>query len=246
MNDPVAQFQAEKAAEIEAQHADPAFRAKSLDWIVHSSKYRYSYHFTWMGRPVIQYPQDILAMQEIIWAVRPTVIIETGIAHGGSLVFYASMLELLGGDGVAIGIDVDIRAHNRAAIEAHAMSRRIRMIEGSSTAPEVVARVAELVYGRGPVLVALDSLHTHDHTLAELRLYSRFVTPGSYLVVFDTIIEDMPAGSFPDRPWDKGANPKTAVREFIKENGAFIVDRGIQDKLMITTAPEGYLKRIEE
>jgi cephalosporin hydroxylase len=226
MNDPVAQFQAEKAAEIEAQHADPAFRAKSLDWIVHSSKYRYSYHFTWMGRPVM--------------------IIETGIAHGGSLVFYASMLELLGGDGVAIGIDVDIRAHNRAAIEAHAMSRRIRMIEGSSTAPEVVARVAELVYGRGPVLVALDSLHTHDHTLAELRLYSRFVTPGSYLVVFDTIIEDMPAGSFPDRPWDKGANPKTAVREFIKENGAFIVDRGIQDKLMITTAPEGYLKRIEE
>jgi len=205
---------------------------------------RYSYNFTWMGRPIIQYPQDIVAMQEIIWRVRPDLIIETGVAHGGSAVFYASLLELLGGDRIVVAVDIEIRPHNRQAIEAHPMFPRIRLIEGSSTEPQTVAQVQQLAAGRQTVLVCLDSNHTHDHVLRELEFYSPLVTPGSYLVVFDTIIEDLPAGMFPDRPWGKGNNPKTAVHKFLKTNNRFEIDPAIQDKLLITVCPDGFLRCI--
>ena len=208
---------------------------------------KYSYNFTWLGRPVIQYPQDIIAMQEIIWEVKPDLIIETGIAHGGSLIFHASMLELnviCGGpeDAQVLGIDIEIRPHNRKAIEAHPMFRRTSMIEGSSTDKETAGQVYDFAKGKKNILVCLDSMHTHDHVLKELELYSPLVTKGSYLVVFDTIIEDMPADSFPDRPWDKGNNPKTAVWKFLKNNDRFEVDRTIENKLLITVAPDGYLR----
>jgi len=204
--------------------------------------YRYSYNFTWLGRPVIQYPQDLVALQEIIWRVQPDVIVETGIAHGGSLVFSASMLELLGGDREVVGVDIEIRPHNREAIEAHPMARRIAMIEGSSVDDDVVAQVRERVAGRERVLVVLDSNHTHEHVARELELYGELVTPGSYLVVMDTVIDDMPAEAFPDRPWGPGNNPKTAVHEFLARNDRFEIDREISDKLLITVAPDGYLK----
>ena len=188
-------------------------------------------------------------MQEIIWQVKPDLIIETGIAHGGSLIFSASMLELLafcGGptDGGVIGIDIEIRPHNRKAIEEHPMFRRISMIEGDSTADEVITLVHEKARKHRTILVCLDSNHTHDHVLKELRAYAPLVTKGSYCVVFDTIIEDMPAGSFPDRPWDKGNNPKTAVWEYLKETNMFEIDEDIPNKLLITVAPDGYLKRV--
>lgn len=221
---------------------DSALRAATREWIARTATYEYSYHFTWMGRPVIQYPQDLMAMQELIWATKPDVIIETGIAHGGSLVFYASLLELLGGDGFVIGVDIDIRAHNRRAIEEHPMAKRIRMIEGSSIDKGTVDRVRVLAEGRRRVLVALDSNHTHEHVLAELRAYSSLVTAGSYLVVFDTVVEDMPADLFPDRPWGIGNNPKSAVREFLATTDRFAVDRELEEKLLITVAPDGYLK----
>lgn len=226
--------------------ADDDLKKSALDVFVRSCEYRYSYNFTWMGRPIIQFPQDMIAMQEIIWRVQPDLIIETGIAHGGSLVYYASMLELIGGDGLVLGIDVDIREHNRTAIEAHPMFKRIQMIQGSSIDEAVVEQIALVVRDRKRVLVTLDSNHTHAHVRRELDLYSPFVTQGSYLVVFDTVVEDMPKALFPDRPWGPGDNPKTAVWDFLKHNDRFEIDREIENKLLLTVAPDGYLKCVKD
>lgn len=209
---------------------------------------KYSYNFSWLGRPIIQYPQDMVAMQEIIWDVKPDLIIETGIAHGGSLIFYASILELIatctGNEGEVIGIDIDIRPHNRKAIEEHPMYKRISMIQGSSIAPEIVAQVVEKAKGKKQILVCLDSNHTHEHALAELEAYAQLASVGSYCVVFDTLIEDMGEGAYPERSWGPGNNPKTAVWEYLKANSNFEIDRNIHQKLLITVAPDGYLKRI--
>jgi cephalosporin hydroxylase len=239
-------FEEEKKASITALGADAELKALSLEWIARASRNKYSYNFTWLGRPIIQFPQDVLALQEIHWRVRPDLVIETGIARGGSLVFHASMLELTGGQGLVLGIDVDIRPHNREAIEAHPLSRRITMIEGSSVSDDVVVRVREFARGKARPLVVLDSNHTHEHVRKELDLYSRFVKSGSYVVVFDTVIEDMPEDAFPDRAWGKGNNPKTAVREFLRSTDRFAVDRELEAKLLITVAPEGYLKCIKD
>lgn len=213
-------------------------------WFLKSSVYEYSYHFKWMGRPIIQFPQDIIAMQEIIWKIKPDLIIETGIAHGGSLIFYSSILELIG-KGEVLGIDIDIREHNRVEIENHPMYKRISMLEGSSVSDEIIQQVIKFVEGKEKVLVILDSNHTHDHVTKELLLYSNFVTKDSYLVVFDTIVEDLPENFFPNRPWGKGNNPKTAVWEFLKNNEGFEIDTSIHNKLLITVAPDGYLKCIK-
>lgn len=238
-------FEDRNRALTSAMAADEDLRRKTRDWFVHASKYEYSYHFTWLGRPIIQFPQDILAVQEIIWAVKPELIVETGIARGGSLMLSASMLELVGGPGLVVGIDIDIREANRAAIERHPLAKRITMIEGSSTAADVARRVRDLAVGSDRVVVLLDSNHTHDHVLRELEIYSPLVKPGGYIVVFDTVIEDMDAGSFPDRPWDKGNNPATAVRAFLAQSDRFEVDQQIESKLMISVAPGGYLKCVK-
>jgi cephalosporin hydroxylase len=243
------QFKRECAQEVAAQGANPALAQATRSWMDQANQGKYSYHFEWLGRPIIQYPQDMVAMQEIIWATQPELIIETGIAHGGSLILSASMLELnaaCGGaaDARVLGIDIDIRAHNRAAIEAHPMARRIDMIQGSSIAEDVVAQVKARAAGKKRVLVFLDSNHTHDHALAELEAYAGLVTPGSYCVVFDTVIEDMPASMFPDRPWGPGNNPKTAVRAWLPRHPEFEVDRAMEHKLLVTVAPEGFLRRV--
>ena len=229
--------------------SDVDLRKKSLTWVHDTAKYKYSYNFSWLGRPIIQYPQDVVAMQEIIWQVQPDLIIETGIAHGGSLIFSASMLELIAicngvEGGAVLGIDIEIRPHNRKAIEEHPMYKRICMIEGSSIAPEVIAQVKEKAKGKKRILVCLDSNHTHAHVLAELEAYAPLVAVGSYCVVFDTLIEDMPADMFPDRPLGRGNNPKTAVWEYLKIHPEFEIDKSIQHKLLITVALDGYLKRV--
>jgi cephalosporin hydroxylase len=221
---------------------DPALYRATREWFDAANRHEYSYHFRWLGRPIIQYPQDLVAMQELIWSVRPDVIIETGIAHGGSLIFHASILELIGGGGRVLGIDIDIREHNRAEIERHPMYRRITMIQGSSTDPAIVEQARAFAEGAERVLVVLDSNHTHEHVLRELELYSPLVTRGSYLVVFDTVIEDLPESAFPDRPWGKGNSPKTAVHEFLGANDRFEIDAEIHHKLQITVAPDGYLR----
>lgn len=252
-------FDQEVQERIMQNNLDSALGQKAHDFFMASLAAGYSYNFSWLSRPVIQYPQDIQAMQEIIWKVRPDLIIETGIAHGGSLIFSASMLALLDlcdaiEAGVmlnpkesrrkVLGIDIDIRAHNKVAIEAHPMATRIEMLQGSSIAPEVVAQVRERAACFERVLVCLDSMHTHDHVLAELEAYAPLVTKGSYCVVFDTIVEDMPADSFPDRPWGKGDNPKTAAWEYLETHSEFMIDKDIQNKLLITVAPDGFLKRV--
>lgn len=232
----------------------------NLEWLKSAAKSKYAYNFNWMGIPIIQVPQDVQAMQELIWSVKPDLIIETGIAHGGSLIFNASMLALLDicdaiETGMSInpkkskrkvlGIDIDIRAHNRAAIEAHPMYSHIQMIEGSSTASDVIAQVKKIAAYYSRVLVCLDSNHTHDHVLAELEAYAPLTSLNSYCVVFDTVIEDMSADIFQDRPWGPGNNPKTAVWEYLKTNNKFKIDKNIQHKLLLTVSPDGYLKRIK-
>lgn len=210
---------------------------------------KYSYNFSWLGRPVIQYPQDIVAMQELIWTIQPDLIIETGIAHGGSLIFSASMLELnaaCGGpqNAEVLGVDIDIRAHNREAIEAHPMFKRISMIQGSSIAPEIIEQAKAKAAGKQRVLVCLDSNHTSAHVLAELEAYAPLTSVGSYCIVFDTIVEDLPSEMFPDRPWGPGNNPKIAVWEYLKTHPELEIDKQIDYKLLISVAPDGYLKRV--
>jgi cephalosporin hydroxylase len=231
---------------IEAMGADARVAKLAGELFVESCRYRYSYNFTWLGRPIIQFPEDMIAIQEIIWKTKPDLIVETGVAHGGSLIFWASLLELIGGDGRVVGVDIDIRAHNRAAIEAHPMSRRIDLIQGSSTSEEVLAEVRRRAAERSRVMVILDSNHSHDHVLKELRLYSPLVKPGAYLVVCDTVVEDMPADMFADRPWGPGDSPKTAVREFLKATTRFEVDPEYEHKLLLSVCPEGYLKCVAD
>ena len=239
---PHEQFREEVRQNIEGLQQDTQLQAESLDWVGVTAKHKYTYNFSWMGRPIIQFPQDMVAMQEIIWALRPDVIVETGIAHGGSLVFYASMLELIG-HGDVLGVDIDIRQHNREAIETHPMAHRISMIQGSSIDPAIVEQVCARVAGK-KVLVVLDSNHTHEHVLEELRAYAPLASVGSYCVVMDTVVEDMSADAFPDRPWGKGDNPKTAVWAYLEENRDFEIDARIHSKLLLTVAPDGYLRRV--
>ena len=244
-SNPAATFLSERQARIAANKTDKQLQKVTAAFMKEIVRTNYIFNFSWLGRPVIQIPQDLFGMQEIIWAIKPDFIIETGIAHGGSLVFQASMLELIG-KGKVIGIDIDIRKHNRAEIEKHPLYNRIVMIEGSSVSEDVVNQVKSSTKGATSIMVTLDSNHTHEHVLKELELYTPFVSVGSYCVVFDTAIEDL-SREIPiiDRPWGPGNNPKTAVWEFLKTNDRFVIDKDMETKLLITAAPDGYLKCIK-
>lgn len=256
----IEKFAKEVEENIKGLGSDQDLQALSRQWTEDVARHKWSYNFRWMDRPAIQFPNDAWAMQEIIWQVKPDLIIESGIAHGGSLIYYASLLAMLDmcdavEAGVAcdpkrtkrkvIGLDIDIRAHNRRAIEQHPMNNWIHMIEGSSVAPETVSQVKSIAKDYKRILVSLDSNHTHDHVLAELEAYAPMVSTGSYCAVFDTIVEDMPARLSGDRPWGPGNNPKTAVWSYLKKHPEFEIDKSIQHKLLITVAPDGYLKRIK-
>jgi cephalosporin hydroxylase len=245
----IEQFEKEKNNLIKLNGKNSKLKEAAYNFLEESADANYSYNFSWLGRPIIQYPQDIVAMQELIWEVKPDLIIETGIAHGGSLIFSASMLTLLEAcgeieNGEVLGIDIDIREYNKKAIEEHPMSKKITMFEGSSISDEMVVKVHEFAKKGKKILVLLDSNHTHEHVLAELKAYASLTSIGSYCVVFDTLIEDMPKG-FYDRTWDKGDNAKTAVWEYLKTHPEFEINKSIQNKLLITVAPDGYLKRIQ-
>jgi cephalosporin hydroxylase len=268
--DPIKQFELDRERDIAGLGEDAELKRVTADWLVRTLPHRYSYHFSALGRPIIQYPQDMVAMQELIWSVRPDLIIETGIAHGGSLIMSAAMLALLDYShavetGTALdpkasptrvlGIDIDIRPHNRQAIENHPLSHKIAMIQGSSIDKETIAKVHAFARGFKRILVILDSNHTHDHVLAELEAYAPLTSRGSYCVVFDTVVEDLPDSMYADRPWSQGNNPKTAVWAYLDslaklpakgddgEALAFEVDVAMEDKLLITVAPNGYLRR---
>lgn len=256
---PHEQFRDEVQRNIEGLGLDYDLQALSRIWVREISPHKWAYNFSWLGRPAIQFPNDAWMMQELIWKIRPDLIIETGIAHGGSLIFSASMLAILDmTDAIekgtlldpkaskrkVLGVDIDIRSHNRAAIEAHPMASRIQMIQGSSIAEETIEQVKQFAAGYKRILVCLDSNHTHAHVLAELEAYASLVSKDSYCVVFDTIVEDMPADMFPNRPWGKNDNPKTAVWEYLKSHPEFEIDKSIDHKLLISVAPDGYLKRV--
>ena len=253
------QFKQECSSEIAVMAMDNNLRKIASEWLALANAKKYSYHFEWQGRPIIQYPQDIVALQELIWNVKPDLIIETGIAHGGSLILSASMLALLdmyeamaashitdirSSKRKVLGVDIDIRAHNKQAIEAHPLSSRIQMIQGSSISPAIIEQVKSIAAEYETVLVILDSNHTHDHVLAELEAYALLTSVGSYCVVFDTVIEDMSKEMFPDRAWGPSNNPKTAVWKYLETHKEFEIDKSIPYKLLITVAPDGYLKRI--
>lgn len=250
-------FQETVKSNIQALGKDTVLEKKSNDWLFETIKYNYSYNFSCLGRPIIQYPQDMVALQELIWKIKPDLIIETGIAHGGSLILSASMLAMLDiceaiERGITInpkeskrkvlGIDIDIRTHNRTAIEAHPMASRIQMIQGSSIEPDIIEQVKVIAANYSNILVILDSNHTHDHVLAELKAFAPLTSVGSYCCVFDTVIEDIPKQ---DRPWGPGKSPKTAVWEYLKNHPEFEIDKSIQHKLLITVAPDGYLYRLK-
>ena len=225
---------------VDAMAADRDLKAIRLSLYEYFIKYKYSYNFNWYGRPIIQYPDDIMALQQILFALQPDLIVETGVAHGGSLIFYASLCQLMG-KGEILGIDVDIRAHNREAIEAHPMQGRITLLNASSTSEEAVSKAKDMAKGKDKVMVVLDSNHTHEHVLEELRLYSGLVGKGSYLIVCDTAIEYCEEKNWEGRPWGKGNNPKTALDVFLKENDRFAVDEDLEKTLLFTASPGGYL-----
>jgi cephalosporin hydroxylase len=257
---------------VQALGADTRLQALTQQWLLAAIGHNYAHNFSWLGRPVIQVPQDIYATQEILWRVQPDLVIETGIAHGGSLILSASMLAMMDYCDAAragttltpgqsrrkvIGIDIDIRAHNRAAVEGHPLASLIEMHQGSSIDPDIVHKVREAAARHQRVLVFLDSNHTHDHVLAELQAYAPLVSPGSYCVVWDTGVEDLPEGFVTNRPWGKGNNPKTAVFEYLRQlretscsdalgqRVAFEFDKTIEHKIAISASPDGFLRRCD-
>lgn len=244
VNNDINKFKEERINDIRLMNQDKELKDLSLEWMIKADKHKYSYNFSWLGRPIIKYPGDIVATQEIIWETKPDLIIETGIAHGGSLMLSASILELIG-HGEVVGIDIDIREHNRAEIEKHPLFKRITMIEGSSVDLEIFKKVEEVATDKKKVMILLDSNHTHEHVLNELKLYSKLVSVGSYLVIADTFVEFFPKGYYSNRPWDVGNNPMTALREFMKDNDDFIVDDITSGKILITETFNSYLKRVK-
>lgn len=258
--DPIKAFIKECESNIANYPKDTDWQLNSRNWLVQAFQQKFMYNFSSLGIPIIQTPNDMVAMQEIIWKVKPDLIIETGIAHGGSLIMSASILALLDMcDSIesgtmlnpkvskrkVLGIDIDIREHNRKAIELSPMASRIQMIQGSSIEPNIIEQVKQVAKNYNRIMVCLDSNHTHEHVMKELEAYAMLTSVGSYCVVFDTIVEDMPANTFPDRPWSSGNNPKTAVWQFLKTHFEFEIDKNFQNKLLITVAPDGYLKRIK-
>lgn len=236
------EFQEEKRRHAAEMAADAPLLDAATSLYAGADRHNWSYQWTWLGLPIIQVPTDIVASQELVWATRPQLVIETGVARGGSLIFWASMLELLG-EGTVLGIDIDIRAHNREAIETHPLARRVSLFQGSSIGDEAVAVATEAAAGLDRVMVVLDSNHTHEHVLAELELYGPLVSPGQYLVVSDTIVEHIPAQEHRPRPWGPGDNPATAVDAFLGSHPEFSRDEELTSKLLITSSPGGYLRR---
>lgn len=242
---PIEEFKKERDEAMEAMSKDAELKRKSVDWMLHADKYKYTYNFSWMGRPIIKYPQDIAIMQELIWRVKPDLIIETGIAHGGSIIFSSSMMELLGNGGKVIAVDIDIRQHNREEIEKHPMYKNITMLEGSSVDEKIVQQISDYAKAFKNVMVVLDSNHSHEHVYRELELYTPLVSLESYILLPDTFVEFFPKGYVTNRPWDVGNNPYTAMEAFLKTTTDFIKDESITDKLLITEAlGGGYLKRV--
>ena len=238
-------FQKNVDKNIRLMSSDHELKKKSIDWMLHADKYKYTYNYRWMGIPIIKFPNDIVGLQEIIWKVKPDIIIETGIAHGGSIIFSATMMELIGNQGKVIGVDIDIRKHNRVEIEKSKFNKNVIMFEGSSISNQIIKKIKSFIKKDSKVMVFLDSNHTYSHVKKEIEIYSKLVTKNSYLVVEDTFTEFFPKNYFNNRPWDVGNNPMIAIKEFLKKNKKFKIDKSLNEKLSITETFDGYLKKIK-
>jgi cephalosporin hydroxylase len=244
MSDDRAEFEERKKAQAVALGRDPQLFAAAIDLLIAADQYDYTYLWSWLGVPIIQLPVDMIATQEVIWATKPDVIIETGVARGGSVLFMASLLELVG-KGQVIGIDIDIREHNRESIERHPMAKRVHLIEGPSTDPPILASVQAEIPTGASVMVVLDSDHSREHVLSELRLYAPLVTRGCYLVVADTMLGRLNADQTPQKRskvWLKGNEPLSALEDYLKETNRFEVDHVLNGKLIFSSSPGGYLR----
>jgi cephalosporin hydroxylase len=232
------------AARIAAMAADPDVRAAVRTLNAKAFEYKYYLNFRWLGRPIVQYPQDVIALQEIVWETRPTLIVETGVAHGGSLILYASLFELMKVPGDVVGVEIELRPHNEAAIAAHPLSDRISIVNGSSVDPDVVAQVAAIAARHERVMVVLDSHHSHEHVAAELLAYAPLVTSGNYLVVMGTAVGELPPDANLDRPWNSERNPATALAEWLALGQPYEIDHELSQRLILSDGPGGYLRRI--
>lgn len=242
--DAIEEFNKDKAQRIQALGSDEEMKKLSLQWLEKASEHKYIYNFDWLGIPIIHQPADIVAIQEIIWDKKPDVVIESGIAHGGGLLLYASILKILG-KGKVIGVEIDWREHNKKRLDAHPLSDMIEIIEADCLSDEAHDKLKSMIKPEDKVMVVLDSHHTHEHVLKELELFHKYVSPGQLMILPDTLIEYLPKGFYPDRPWDVGDNPATAIREFLKSHPEFEVDKMRNDKLLITEGIDGYLIRKE-
>ena len=239
------EFQASIIRQSLALGQDDAVFRQSTELVTELDRYDYTYLWSWMGVPIIQMPADIMATQEVVWTTKPDVIIETGVARGGSVLFMASLLEMIG-KGKVIGVDIDIRAHNRETIQAHPMSKRVEMIEGGSADDDTLEKVRALIPEGASVMVVLDSDHSRDHVLAECRAYAPLITPGCYLVVADTLVGHVSEENAPKKRskiWFKGNEPLSALNDFIFENSDFEVDEVLNGKLVLSSSPGGYVRR---
>jgi cephalosporin hydroxylase len=242
----VLKFFSERKSDISKMYSDKKFFLLSIKWIKESIKYKYNYNFTWMGRPIIKYPNDMVVIQEIFWKVKPDLVIETGIAHGGSIIFSASLLKMMGIKKFkVIGIDIDIRKHNLKEILKHPMKKHLKLIEGSSVDKKIFNKIKSYAKNYKKILVILDSNHIHNHVLEELNIYSNLVSKNSYIILPDTYIEYLPNGTFPNRPWGKGNNPLSALKVFLKNNQKFKIDKFYSKKAMISEAFNGFIKKIK-
>lgn len=239
-----AEFREQSLRKAERMGGDRELFARSMEVLRHADTHDYSYMWTWMGVPIIQMPADTMATQEVIWSCKPDIIIETGVARGGSVLFMASMLELIG-KGKVLGVDIEVRSHNRETIEQHPMAKRVTLIEGPSTTEETLARVRKEIPAGASVMAILDSDHSRDHVLAELRAYAPFVTKGQYLVVADTwlhFVEPEQAPKNRSQFLARGNEPFAAREAFLKETDRFEPDPVINGKLILSSSPGGYLR----
>lgn len=237
-----AEFEVQKAQMLANQGKDRELFDLGRDFIIKSDRHGYAYQWTWCGLPIIQMPQDVLAVQQIMWQRRPSVVIETGVAWGGSIALYASLMDLYGGR-LVVGIDLNLAESVERALAELEFQTPIELFRASSTAPETVESVRGLVRPDDSVMVILDSNHTHDHVLHELRSYSGLVTNGQYLVVSDTIVQEIPIQTHRPRPWGPGDNPGTAASQFLDSSTEFVVDADLHNQLVMTFNPRGYLRR---
>ena len=236
-------FRSERADWRASLGADDTLRQQGIDLQLAADDHHYTYSWEWLGVPIIRLPDDIVVLQELIWAYRPQRIVETGVARGGSMLLDSSLMTLSGIEPAVLGIDISIFAHTHEALAEHPMSRGVTLLETSSVSDEAVSAARDFLGNAERALLVLDSNHTHEHVLAELRVLAPLLPVGSFILVADTIVEELPQGHYVNRPWDRGNSPLTAANQFLGENPGFVRDTEWSRRALLTEFRDGILRR---